>query len=380
MAEMREEILNEPRETGDSVVAVCQRRGVSRSMFYVYKRRYEVAGAAGLEPISKRPINTPNRIDPDLEDLICRMRKDHPRWGARRIRAELTRSGVGSPATSTIHQTLKRNHLVLEHPNRKPKSLLRRFVHEHPNDLWQLDATQVKLGNRTRPYVLSILDDHARFLLATKIGNFPTAEAAWDCFEQAARRYGLPKQVLSDNQSTFTGRFLGYKTAFELKLKALGISYINGRPRHPQTQGKIERFHRTLKEWLEDEGGAKDLSDLERKLGAMRRHYNLERPNQALDESTPAERYSRSPRIYKPLAQMTPHYPEGSIVRKADRRGNLCYDVNVIQLERRWAGHTVRVVPKGGRLLIYFGDELLRDVAHLRDGGRHPLRTLPRPQ
>lgn len=116
MAEMKLEILTEPERTGDSVTEVCRRHGISRDSFYAFKRRYEVAGIVGLERRSTAPIREPNRIDPDLEELICRMRKDHPRWGARRIRAELLRAEIAPPAVSTIHQALRRNHLIADQP------------------------------------------------------------------------------------------------------------------------------------------------------------------------------------------------------------------------------------------------------------------------
>lgn len=379
MTELRAEILQEPDLTGDSVAAVCARRGISRDTFYRYRRRFEAAGEAGLEGRSRAPISSPNRMDADLEDLICRMRKDHPRWGARRIRAELLRAGIAPPAVSTIHQALRRNHLIADQPKKKPRKLMKRFERDVPNDLWQIDATEVRLTTGKRAYVIDIVDDHARFLLAAVACRVPTAAATCGCFEQAARRFGLPRQVLSDNHHTFTGRFLGYEVAFERLLVSVDVKLINGAPAHPQTQGKVERFHRTLKEWLADAGGATDLAHLQRLLDRFRRHYNIERPNQAINDLTPAERYRRSTRVYRLPAQITPTYPGDAIVRKVSRVGMICYDLNHITLETRWAGCAVRVIPRSGRLLVFFGDVLLRDVPHFVEGGRHPLNRPSRP-
>lgn len=377
MAEMKLEILTEPERTGDSVTEVCRRRGISRDRFYAYKRRYELAGMAGLERRSTAPIREPNRIHPDLEELICRMRKDHPRWGARRIRAELLRAEIAPPAVSTIHQALRRNHLVADQPRKKPRRFLKRFERDEPNDLWQIDATKFRLGDGTWAWVIDILDDHARFLLAAVVCQEPTVKDTIACFEKAARRYGLPRQVLSDNHNTFTGRFFGFQVAFERLLASVGVKLINSAPAHPQTQGKIERFHRTLKEWIADEGGARDIAHLQRLLDRFARHYNTERPHQSIDDLTPAERYRRSTRIYKLPEQLEPSYPDGSILRKVSRIGITCYDNNHISLETRWIGCTVRIEPRAGRLRIFFGDTLLRDVPHFPEGGRHPLHKPP---
>jgi transposase len=122
MEELRLEVLLEPERTGDSVAEVCRRRGISRETFYIYRRRYLAEGPEGLVPRSRRPRSSPARIEPALEAEICRLRAKHPRWGARRIRAELRRAGSEPPAQSTIHQVLRRNHLVAPRPPRRPKA------------------------------------------------------------------------------------------------------------------------------------------------------------------------------------------------------------------------------------------------------------------
>jgi transposase InsO family protein len=379
MTELRRQILEEPELTGDSVTQVCARWGISRDSFYRYRRRFQAVGEAGLEQRSQAPIASPNRMDADLEELICRMRKEHPRWGARRIRAELLRAAIAPPAISTIHQALRRNYLVADQPRKKPRKLLRRFERDQPNDLWQIDATEVRLRNGRRAYVVDVIDDHARFLLAAVACRVPTAAVTCGCFEQAARRHGLPRQVLSDNHNTFTGRLYGFEVAFERLLASVDVKLINCAPSHPQTQGKVERFHQTLKEWLSDHGGANDIAHLQRLIDRFRRHYNLERPNQAIDDLTPAERYRRSARIYRLPSQINPSYPKDAIVRRVDRRSCLCYDLNYITLETRWAGCSVMIEPRNGRILVFFDDTLLRDVPHFRQGGRHPLTRPSRP-
>jgi transposase len=157
MQELKLEVLFEPERSGESVAAVCRRRGISRASFYRYRRRYLADGVDGLQARPRRPRTSPGRIDPRLEQAICALRKEHPRWGARRIRAELARVGVEPPAVSTIHQTLTRNHLVApQRPRRRPAK--KRFERPAANDLWQIDATQVKLAEDERVWVVDIVD------------------------------------------------------------------------------------------------------------------------------------------------------------------------------------------------------------------------------
>jgi len=144
MEELRLQVLLEPERTGESVSEVCARRGISRASFYRYRRRFLTEGAEGLEPRTRRPRSSPARITASLEVEICTLRCRHPRWGARRIRAELRRAGLDAPAISTVHQTLRRNNLVAPQPRRRQRAD-KRFERETSNDLWQIDATQVVL-------------------------------------------------------------------------------------------------------------------------------------------------------------------------------------------------------------------------------------------
>ena len=170
---------------------VCRRRGISRETFYEYRRRYEDEGVVGLEPRPRRPVRSPRQIDVDLEVEICGMRKDHQRWGARRIRAELRQGGIDPSAVSTIHQVLRRNHLVADQPKKRPKAT-RHFEREVPNDLWQIDATKVHLEGGQEVWIVDALDDHTRYLLAAQACFGPAGEAAWACFETASSWFGLP--------------------------------------------------------------------------------------------------------------------------------------------------------------------------------------------
>ena len=371
LRQLKLEVLLEPGRTGDSVAEVCRRRGISRETFYLYRRRYEAEGMAGLNPRPRAPLRPSGRIEPELEALICRLRGEHPTWGARRIRAELERSGTAAPAISTIHQALRRNDLVTLQPPRRPRAD-RRFERPFANDLWQIDATRVLLASGAPAWVLDCLDDHARYLLAAHACPGPTGEAAWNCFLQASARYGLPRQLLSDNASSFTGRLYGTTVLFERRLVGLGVELINSRPSHPQTLGKLERFHRTLKDRLREEPPPADLAELQALLDRFRSHYNEERPHQGIGDRTPGERYRLPPE--EQLAELEGldelagrSYPRHAIVRKVKSTGVFSFRGLAINIGSRFAGASVRIVENGGLVHAYVGEELVRTLAPDRE-------------
>jgi Integrase core domain len=240
----------------------------------------------------------------------------------------------------------------------------------------------VKLASGERVWVVDCLDDHARFLLAALACRRPTGKAAWTCLLAASSAHGLPRQLLSDNHTSFTGRLFGFESAFERKLGEIGVELINAAPAHPQTLGKLERFHRTLKEWLEDEGPALDLEHLQLLLDRFRSHYNTERPHQGIDDLTPTERYLPGSAPSAPLGELAlaeqekqPAYPPYSLTRKVWANGIVAFEGLGITLGRRYAGATVRIVEVGELIHVYLGDELLRSLAPDRERRYQRLNT-----
>jgi transposase-like protein len=170
VTDLRLEVLREASQSGETVTAVCRRFGISRETYYVYLRRFRAEGIEGLEPRSTVPVRQPQRMAPEVEAAICAMRKEHPEWGARRIRAELRRKGVSPPAVSSIHRALSRNNLVT--PGRsRPRPATQRFERTSPNDLWQIDATRLLLADESEVWVMDILDDQPAF--ASQPGSMP---------------------------------------------------------------------------------------------------------------------------------------------------------------------------------------------------------------
>lgn len=213
------------------------------------------------------------------------------------------------------------------------------------------------------------LDDHARYLLCALACRSPSAEAAWGCFSQAAAAYGLPRQLLSDNHSCFTGRRHGVTVPFKRRLAKAGVELLTSAPAHPQTLGKLERLHRTLKEWLSDEDTPVDLASLQALLDRFRGHYNGERPHQGIGNQTPAERYhsgfrptERQDGAHIAVEENEPRYPPHSILRKVWRNGITGHRNMALIVGRRFAGATVRLVEVGALIHIYYGQELIGTV------------------
>ena len=226
----------------------------------------------------------------------------------------------------------------------------KRFEREISNDLWQIDATQIRLGDGIKTWAVNILDDHSRFLLAALAGTAATTELAWDTFELAASRYGLPQQVLSDNGLAFTGRLHNVEVVFETNLADLGVQ-----------------------PW--------DLEHLQELLDGFRFHYNRHRPHQGIDDATPAERYEPTTpplppeiRLPDPPDIATPDYPPHAILRKVTSVGSVRYDSKHIQVGYRWAGATVRIIHIGEIVHIFYGNHLIRSLTLDPDIEYQPLK------
>jgi transposase InsO family protein len=268
---------------GVSVTALCAELGLSRQTFYRLRARYRTEGPSGLAPRSRRPHRSPNAIDPAVELEIIRLRTEWPTpRGAASIGDELRRGalGHGAPSPSTIHRVLVRNGLVGPRPDKRPRSSWKRFVCPEPNGCWQIDATAWHLTDRAPAWIMDVLDDHSRLLVAALVCTGPTTAAAQAAILSGAQRWGLPARVLCDNGTCFGGP--DRTGDFPSSLALLGIALSHSRPYHPQTCGKIERLHQTLKQWLATQPRAADLAGLQTQLDAFTEFYNHHRPHRAL--------------------------------------------------------------------------------------------------
>ncbi len=286
---------------GRSKSEVARQYGVSRRWVITLVQRYLAEGDAGLEPRSRRPWSSPRRTCPELEEEIVRIRKGLDRGGheagAATIAVHLERELGWSPAVSTIWRILSARGFVTPQPHKRPKSSYLRFQAEQPNERWQLDITHWTLADGTDVEVLNIVDDHSRLCLDSHTLRTFKGPDVDRRFRETAASYGNPASLLSDNAAVFTGQPRRYgRVALELTLHARGISFRHSRPYHPQTCGKVERFHQTLKKWLARQPPPATLRQLQRQLDYFRGYYNDVRPHRALGRRTPATAYTGRPK------------------------------------------------------------------------------------
>jgi transposase InsO family protein len=362
IVELRLQVVAEVRSGLASPREAAARRGVGKTQVYEWLARYEAEGASGLAPRSRRPLRSPRQLDAAVEDQIVAWRKQRPRWGAKKIRAELAREGWPVPAVSTVHQVLVRRGLVQPAPRRRePPGGWRRFVRPCCNDLWHIDATRHQLADGRGFWVIDLVDDHSRFLLAAHVTAAPSMRAGWDAFRGAVAACGLPRQLISDNGINFTGRLLGRTVAFERQVAAAGTELIHASPRHPQTIGKLERQHRTQNDWIADHGRPRSLPAAQRLLDAYRDDYNHHRPHEAIGQHYPADIYTPDPGIDLPVIELAPAdpYPPGCRYRKVDHAGRFCYSYARFELDARWAGIQIGVIREHNRLKVYYGAALI---------------------
>ena len=238
---------------GRSVRAVAQATGTSKSWVHRHVQLYRAGGETALEPLRRRPKRPPALSAPEVEDEIVWWRKHLGDAGfdagARTIRYHLLQAHDSVPALSTVHRVLRRRGLVVDQPQKRPRSSWIRFEAALPNECWQTDMTHWRAGGEDVE-ILHFVDDCSRVALSSKVLTVASAADALELFYATAATWGLPASVLSDNGAIYTAHYRGAAGALEIDLAALGIGFKHGKPYHPQTQGKIERYHRTLKKWL----------------------------------------------------------------------------------------------------------------------------------
>ena len=278
---------------GAPVSEVAERYGVTRQTVTAWRKRYEAGGLDALSDQSRRPHSSPGRIPPDVEAMICEMRRHHRRWGARRIAYELKLEiGQQAPSRSTTHRVLVRNGLV-NSQEQQHKRVYKRWTREAPMHLWQLDIVGgVFLINGREHKMLTAIDDHSRFVVAATVLPVPSGPAVCDAFLAAIARWGAPFEVLTDNGKQFTGKFtrpLPVEVLFERICRDNGITARLTKRRTPTTTGKVERFHRTLRRELLDETGTFESTEAaQAAIDEWVHAYNTVRPHQSLDMATPA--------------------------------------------------------------------------------------------
>src|SRR6201993_523601 len=284
-----------------SISAAARAYGMSRQHIYRLLDRYRQGGLEAVDPRSRRPASNPRAVPDEVIAAIVVLREtltaDGLDAGPVTLQWHLARQGLPVPSTSTIRRILGHHGLITPQPRKRPKSSYIRFQAAQPNQCWQSDFTHWQLANGSEVEILNWLDDHSRYLLASTAYRRVAGPDVVASFTETANTYGLPASTLTDNGAVYTSRFTHGHNDFELLLHTLGVIQKNGHPGHPQTQGKIERFHQTLKRWLTPRPRPATLADMQTLLDTFRDLYNNHRPHRGLPaDTTPARAYTALPK------------------------------------------------------------------------------------
>jgi transposase InsO family protein len=355
---------------GTPVAELAAAHGLHRSWLYKLLARYRADGEAGLEPRSRRPHRSPTRIRDRFDDEIVAIRKQLVEagfdGGAQTIHAHLARHHDVAPSVSTIWRVLTARGFVTPQPHKRPRSSYRRFVAELPNECWQMDLTHVELADGTTVEILNVVDDHSRLCVAARARRVVKAPDVVETFHRSAARWGYPASVLSDNGAVFTAVYRNGIGAMESELCALGIAFKHSRPYHPQTCGKVERFHQTLKKYLAQQDPPATIRGLQAQLDRFVAYYNAVRPHRSIGRRTPIDAFSARTKAHPRLVGIT---VDGYRLRHdtIDRNGKLTIryrgQLHHIGLGRRHAGQTVAMLVAGRDIRVLTEDgQLLRQL------------------
>jgi len=286
---------------GRSPSAVAADYGVKRRWVHTLVKRYREGGWDAVEPRSRRPHTSPNRISQAVEEEIVALRTELASQGhdagAETIAAHLHHRHGAAPSASAIWRVLRHHQLVTPQPKKRPRSSYTRFEADLPNETWQSDFTHWRLASGAGVEILTFLDDHSRLALSITAQTVVTGLTVLHDFRKNVEEYGPPASTLTDNGLVFTTRSRKGRNKFENELRLLNITQKNGRPNHPQTQGKVERFQQTLKRWLAAQAPADTVEELQAQLDRFRDYYNQIRPHRSLSRRTPAQAYTARTKV-----------------------------------------------------------------------------------
>lgn len=359
---LRQEFLSLANQPGSNFSQLCGRFGISRKTGYKWRRRGEQSGASGLADRSRRPQHSPRRSEPAIEQQVLTIR-DQYGWGARKIKSCLDRTGQGPLAKSTVHAILRRHERVTNSPD-QVSGAYQRFEQERPNQLWQMDFKgHYRLGNHQRCHPLTVLDDHSRYSLCLQACRNEQTGTVQQQLTLTFRRYGLPERMLMDNGSPWGNDREHPYTPLTVWLLRLGIAVSHSRPYHPQTQGKDERFHRSLKVEVLAQRVFADFVRMQVRFDQWRYCYNHVRPHEALAMAVPASRYQPSQRSFP--EQLPPlEYGATDQVRKVQSGGKISFRNREFRIGKAFRGYPVALRPtaQDGLYDVYFATHRISQI------------------
>ena len=344
----RREFVEKAIQKETSISGLCREYGISRPTAYKWIERFQNGG--DLADRSHEALFKPRKTPIEKEELILYTRLEHPTWGPRKIKRFLYEKGYAQlPATSTIADILKRNNCISKEAT-EAHTPWKRFEKDKPNDMWQMDHKgNFGLCNGVRCFPLTILDDCSRFSLCINAKDNERWSPTKACLERVFEEYGMPKSILCDNGNPWGSSGTGY-TMFDIWLMQLNVLPIHGRILHPQTQGKDERFHRTLKEDVLKRTVLKDLEHAQEEFDKFRYCYNYERPHESLGLDVPAKHYKVSETQYIGIPK-EPEYDTGKQLRKVNYKGYVSIDRHRYYLSDSFIGKYLEIVPEDETLL-----------------------------
>jgi len=367
-------------QDGWTVTEVAARLGVARQSVHNWIARYEQGGLPALADRSHRPETCAHQIPPEIEAMICELRRKHPNWGPRRIEHQLGRDGVAPmPSESSIYRCLKRHNLIELRRRKKRRDEFKRWERDRPMQLWQMDVMAgVLLDDGTDLNIVTGVDDHSRFCIAAGLVVRATAKAVCGVFVSSLHTYGIPDEVLTDNGKVFTGRFGLHHTQvlFDRICRENGISHRLTAPRSPTTTGKIERFHQSVrKEFLLDRTYP-TIEIAQKELDEWVDDYNTQRPHQALEMATPSERFG-----LQPVAKDAAIVPTDSaddhagqwVLRRVASNGVISVDNQMFSVGNAYKEAMVDVFVDDTTIQVWSQNHLIKTVARVRKG---PVRKI----
>ena len=355
----RQEFVMLARAEGANVAALARAFGISRKTAYKWLDRFARQGKSGLVDQSRRPKSQPGKTAPSVEQAVVALRTAHPRWGGRKIRRRLEDQGAATtlgkmPAASTVTGILHRHGLIDADAAARHTAFIR-FEHDRPNALLQIDFKGHFAVGGGRCHPLTLVDDHSRFSLVIAACDNERGDTVRGALTTAFERYGLPERMTMDNGAPWGTAGAGHDiTPLTLWLMRLGIRVGHSRPRHPQTQGKNERFNRTLLEEVIAPRQFASLGAAQAAFDQWRTIYNCERPHEALGLAVPASRYRPSPRRL-PATLPAVAYPAGVTVRRVQAKGLISFSGRAFRLPKALKGFAVAIEPR-------LGEDGLHDV------------------
>jgi transposase InsO family protein len=360
---LRKEFVLLAMQAGSNVRELCRHYRISSRTGYKWLKRYMQEGELGLKDRSRRPKHVNKQTDAKMQSKVLEVR-DQCGWGGRKIARYLQDRGYENvPHPNTITDILRREGKLAEDECAKHQPV-QRFERSQPNELWQMDFKGHFAMLQERCHPLTVLDDHSRFCLGLKACANETGGTVQGHLQAIFQQYGLPKAILCDNGGPWGSGYPELELShLAVWLIRLGVHPQHGRPAHPQTQGKEERFHRTLKTELLQGRSFSDLSDCQRHFDTWRDRYNLVRPHEALNLDTPIQHFQVSQRSF-PKTLPSIEYGSNALVRKVQQTGDVTYHDQEYRVGKGVVGEYVELRPtnKDGVFDVYYCTYKVRQI------------------